>query len=145
MAASGRRRHHGFTLLEVMVALVIVALGMIAVHEQLGRYVVSVAFIEEKTLASWIATNRITELSVAPVWPELGDDEDELEYAGRLWHVRTEITETEVQNLRRVDVYVSLADNPERTLQHLMGLVEPPVPRGFLSTSWPTPIIAEPE
>src|SRR5690606_39943871 len=88
MAASGRRRHHGFTLLEVMVALVIVALGMIAVHEQLGRYVVSVAFIEEKTLASWIATNRITELSVAPVWPELGDDEDELEYGGRLWHVR---------------------------------------------------------
>ncbi len=143
MTAERRFRCRGFTLLEVMVALVIVALGMIAVHQQLGRYAAGVAFIEEKTLASWIATNRVTELSVAPVWPELGDDEDEIEYAGRLWHLRTEVTETEVPNLRRVDVYVSPADDPDRVVQRVMGLVEPPVPRGFVPTSWPPPIIGE--
>lgn len=138
MAAS-----RGFTLVEVMVALVIVAVGMIAVHSQLGRYVASTVFIEEKTLASWIATNKITELSVTPEWPELGEDEEELEFAGRLWNVRTEVSETEVQNLRRIDVYVSFVDQPERVVHQVMGLVEPPPPRGFLPLSWPAPLIGE--
>ena len=54
----------GFTLLEAMVALVIVALGMMAVNGQLNRYAVAAKYVEAKTLASWIATNEITALSV---------------------------------------------------------------------------------
>ena len=59
-----RRRTAGFTLIEVMVALVIVALGMMAVNTQLNRYTVAASYVEEKTLASWIATNKLTELIV---------------------------------------------------------------------------------
>ncbi len=51
-------RAGGFTLLEAMVALVIVALGMMAVNGQLNRYVVAASFVEEKTLASWIGDER---------------------------------------------------------------------------------------
>ena len=53
--ASIRFRHgsRGFTLLESMVALAIVALGMMAVHTQLNRFIVSALVTEEKTLASW--------------------------------------------------------------------------------------------
>jgi general secretion pathway protein I len=131
----------GFTLIEVMVALVIVSLGMMAVNTQLGRYAASAAFIEEKTLASWIATNKITELSVASAWPEVGDSDEELEYAGRLWSLRTEVTETEVPNLRRVDVHVSFADEPGRIVHRVMGLIEPPPPRGFVPVMWTPPLI----
>jgi general secretion pathway protein I len=133
----------GFTLLEAMVALVIVALGMLAVNAQLNRYVVTSVFIEEKTLASWIATNKITELSVAGTWPELGDEEEEIEFAARLWRCRTEISETDVENLRRVDVAVSLADAPERVLHEVSGLVEPPAPRGFVPVQWLAPSTGE--
>ena len=56
--ALSSRRARGFTLLEAMVALVIVALGMMAVNGQLNRYVVAASFVEKKTLASWIATER---------------------------------------------------------------------------------------
>ncbi len=63
----------GFTLIEVMVALVIVALGMMAVNTQLNRYTVAATYVEEKTLASWIATNKLTELSIASTWPSVGD------------------------------------------------------------------------
>ena len=102
-----RRHEAGFTLLEAMVALVIVALGMMAVNTQLGHFAATTIHIEQKTLASWIATNRITELSIQNQWPELGDDEEEIDYAGRTWLVRTEVLETPVDNLRRVDVEVS--------------------------------------
>lgn len=134
------RSQRGFTLLEALVALVIVALGMMAVNTQLGRYAVSSIHIEEKTLASWIATNKIEELSVENQWPELGDQEEELEFAGRTWLCRTEITETEVPNLRRVDVYVSFADDEERVVHQVMGLLEPPAPRGFVPLNWSSPL-----
>jgi general secretion pathway protein I len=126
----------GFTLLEAMVALVIVALGMMAIVTQLNRYVTAALFVEEKTLASWVATNKIVELSVASTWPALGDDEEEIEFAGRMWQCEIEVSETPVENLRRIDVEVALADDPERVLHKVSGLVEPPPPAGFMPLRW---------
>ena len=80
-----RMRSAGFTLIEVMVALVIVSLGMMAVNTQLNRYTVAATYVEQKTLASWIATNKLTELSIAPTWPSVGDYEEDVEFAGQQW------------------------------------------------------------
>ncbi len=133
-----RNKLAGFTLLEAMIALVIVALAMMAVNTQLNGYVVSTAFIEQKTLASWIAANILTDLSVAPQWPALGETEGEVEFAQRQWIWRAEVSETPVENLRRVDVTVFrvLADSPELQIHTLSGFLEPPPPRGFVPLSW---------
>lgn len=136
MGTTVRKQTAGFTLLETLVALVIVALGMTAVHSQLNRYALGAGFIEEKVLASWIASNRIAELSVAPQWPPLGETRDELEYAQRTWIWRTEISQTPVDNLRRVEVSVALADEPERIIQSVSGLLEPPPPPGIPPPAW---------
>lgn len=129
-------RVRGFTLLEVMVALAIVALGMMAVHAQLNRYAVGAAIIENKVLASWIASNRIAELSVAPQWPPLGETLDEVDFAQRTWVWRSRISETPVENLRRVDVSVSLANEPEQVIHTVSGLLEPPPPPGIPPPNW---------
>lgn len=126
----------GFTLIEALVALVIVSLGMMAVNMQLNQFAVTAVYIEQKTLASWIATNVLTELSVASEWPELGDYDQELEFAGRLWVYHVEVDETEVENLRRVDVSVGHAEDPDRVLHRVSGLIEPPPPGGFLQLRW---------
>ena len=136
-------RSGGFTLLEAMVALVIVALGMMAVNGQLNRYVVAASFVEEKTLASWIGTNEITALSVGPTWPEVGTHDEDVDFAQRKWRCHIVVTETDVQNLHRVDVSVSLKDNPERVLDKVSGLVEPPAPAGIPPTRWSIPVVAE--
>lgn len=139
--AEGSRQNHsnrdaGFTLIEVMVALVIVALGMMAVDTQLNSYAANSVYLEDKTLASWIATNQLTELSIAPTWPAVGDQEDDVEFAGRMWHYRIEISETQVPNLRRADIDVAVADTPDRVLHHETALIEPPPPRGFVPPHW---------
>ena len=127
----------GFTLIETVVALAIVALGMTAVFMQIGQFATSAIYMEDKTIASWIASNRLTELSIQHDWPELGDSEDEIEnYAGRAWHLTVEISETDVDNLRRADVSVSLADRPERVIHTVSALIEPPVPEGFPPVNW---------
>ena len=129
----------GFTLLEAMVALVIVALGMMAVNTQLNRYAVAASFVETKTLASWVATNQITALSVGNEWPGVGREEEDVEFAGRQWRCQIVVSETDVTNLHRVDVEVALADDPERVLHKVSGLVEPPAPGGFAALSWTAP------
>jgi len=128
----------GFTLVEALVALVIVSLGMMAVYGQLNQYAMTSVYIEQKTLASWIATNKLTELSVQSDWPETGDVEDDLEqeYAGRQWHYRIEVSQTDVPNLRRADVSVSLSDEPERIIHTVSALIEPPPPGGFVPLRW---------
>jgi len=129
-------RSRGFTLLEAVVALLIVSLGMIAVMTQLGQFASSASYLQDKTLASWIASNRLTELSLQSSWPELGDSEDDIEFAGRDWHYRAEVSATDVENLRRVDVEVALADAPERILHTVSALLEPPLPPGFVAVRW---------
>jgi general secretion pathway protein I len=131
-----KRRASGFTLIEAVVALVIVALGMMALYMQLNQYAVTATYMEEKTLASWIATNRLTELSIQPSWPEVGTEEDEIEFAGRDWHFTVEVSETQVSNLRRVDVSVARADQPERIIHKVSSLLEPPPPAGFIPPRW---------
>lgn len=126
----------GFTLLEAMVALIIVALGMMAVHTQLNQYVATSIYIQDKTLASWIASNQLTELSIEATWPGLGIREDEIEFADRRWFYRIEIGETGVPNLRRADIAVSLADSPERVLHRVSAFIEPPPPAGFVPLRW---------
>jgi general secretion pathway protein I len=134
-----RARHAGFTLIEVMVALVIVAFGMMAVHTMLNSYAAASVYVEQKTLASWIATNKLTELSIGPTWPELGDSDEDVEFAGRQWRAEIEVSETPVANLRRVDVSVRLADDPERVVHKVSALIEPPAPPGFLPPQWSAP------
>ena len=133
-----RDDHHqrGFTLIEVMVALAIVALGMLAVQTQLNRYVVTAAVTEEKTLASWIAANRIAELSVQPTWPEIRSSEKEVEFAQREWRLEIDVSETEVENLRRVDVTVFSVGDSDREIYTESGLLEPPPPAGYLPVRW---------
>jgi general secretion pathway protein I len=135
------RRHGsaGFTLIEVMVALVIVALGMMAVNTQLNRYTVAATYVEEKTLASWIATNKLTELSIAPTWPAVGDYEEDVEFAGQQWRCEIVVEETPVTNLHRVDVSVRLLADPERIVHKVSALIEPPAPPGFLPPQWVAP------
>jgi len=134
-----RRRPEGFTLIEVMVALVVAALGMMAVHKMLNDYAVTAVEIERRTLASWIATNKLTELSIAPTWPALGNSDEEVEFASQQWRCDIEVSETPVANLRRVDVSVRLLSDPERVVRKVSGLIEPPAPPGFLPPQWSAP------
>jgi type II secretion system protein I len=59
--ATDRRRATGFTLIEVLAALVIVALGMLGVIEAVTQTARNGTYMREKTLAHWIAMNVITE------------------------------------------------------------------------------------
>ena len=47
-----------------------------------------------------------------------------------------EISETEVENLRRADISVSFADDPDQVIDRLSAFIEPPAPNGFVPVRW---------
>jgi general secretion pathway protein I len=125
----------GFTLIEVMVALAIAALSLAAVTAAMSQMVGAANSMKERTYASWIAQNKIAELRLANVVPEVSEDSGEIEYAGLEWAWQANISETGVENLYRVDVSVSFADS-EATIRTVTGFIgEPSIP-GQSNVAW---------
>jgi general secretion pathway protein I len=123
---SAQQTSLGFTLIEAVVALLIVALGMTAVFIQLNYFATSSVLLQNKTLASWIGSNVVTEMSLGDEWPPLGETENEVEFGQQDWVYTVKVSETDVENLRRVDVAVALAERPDHTIHTVSGLIEPP-------------------
>lgn len=105
----------GFTLIEVLAALVIVALGMMGVIQAVSQTVSNGAYLRDRTLAHWIAMNRLVELRVAGQVPDIDESSGEVEYAGERWRWSMEVTQTPVESLRRIDVSVRRAEADEDT------------------------------
>lgn len=136
------RRHGGFTLIEVMVALAIAALSLGAVAAAISQMVDSATAMEQRTYASWIAQNRIAEMRLANVEPEVDEDSDEVEFAGLRWTWRSTVSETGVEGLFRVDVDVSLADSDD-VVRTVTGFIGEPVIPGQSNAAWTGAILAE--
>ncbi len=121
---ANRNGSRGFTLVEVVVALAIVAIGMLAVFKTIGDTVNNVSTLRDRSFAAWIADNRITELRLSGQMPSVDQTEGDLEYAGRRWHWVATVSQTPVDGLRRVDVRVRReGDAPESSLVRLAGFI----------------------
>lgn len=108
-----RPRHRGFTLIEVLAALVIVALGMLGVIQAVTQTARNGTYLREKSLAHWIALNVVTERRLQPSPPDVSESSDEVDFAGRRWRWTMRVTQTEVESLRRMDVSVRPVDAPD--------------------------------
>jgi len=104
------RPQGGFTLIEVLVALVIVALGMSALMESLGSAADTSTWLRDKTFAQWIGFNQLELTRLNGSLPAAGTTDGELDYAGRHWRWRQEVTNMGFPGVFRIDVKVEPAD-----------------------------------
>jgi general secretion pathway protein I len=104
------RAQRGFTLIEVLVALVIVALGMSALLETLGSAADTATWLRDKTFAQWIGFNQLATARLSGTLVAAGTTDGELDYAGRHWRWRQVVTDLGFPGLFRIDVKVEPAD-----------------------------------
>lgn len=125
----------GFTLIEVMVALTIVAFSLTAIAASMNQMIDAANAMRERTYASWIAQNKITELRLANVIPEVSSTSGDVEYANSEWFWRAEVSETGIENFYRVEVSISLADS-EYVIRTVTGFIGEPVQIGRANQIW---------
>lgn len=100
----------GFTLVEVMVALMIVAIGLAALMTAVSGAARTSGYLRDKTLAQWIAMNRLSEVRLTV--NKLGEngDKGEVDFANRTWHYDTRYFDTTITGMKRVVVRVWAGD-----------------------------------
>ena len=105
------RASRGFTLIEVLVALAIVAIGMAAVLETLTSSANTTVYLQDKTFAGWVALNRIETVRLSGTIPQAGTSNDNVSFAGRSWEWQQKVTTTQIPGMVEIEVDVKPADS----------------------------------
>jgi general secretion pathway protein I len=140
-----RRRARGFTLVEVLVALMIVAMGLAALMVAVSSAARTTGYLRDKSLAQWIGLNRLSEVRLNLTKFGQNTDTGELDFAGRTWHYDTRYFDTSIASMKRVVVRVYLGDaktkgNPVAQAVGFLGTSL--APSGSLVIDWTGGIIS---
>lgn len=113
----------GFTLLELLVALVIFATAGVAIIQASSNHVRSIWQLEELTVASYIANNQLQLALLEPRWPPRELEQGEVSMANRNWTWQIRATTVPDADLRELSLSVSLVEQPEVVIYQLKTYV----------------------
>lgn len=119
--SGGRRRQAGFTLLEVLVALVIVGTALAASLRAIGSLTQNSSDLRAAMMATWSAENRLTQIRLAHEWPPLGRREFPCSQGELQLRCDEQIIATPNPAFRRVEV--SVVDSRGRKIITLSQVV----------------------
>ncbi len=120
------RGTHGFTLIEVLVALAVLAIALSAIIKTMSTNTLNSIYLRDRTLAQWVALNKITELQLNQIWPSPGKSNGSTVMGNRDWFWEAEIDTTPDKDVDTITLRVSDqhdAVNPITTLQAYIGRV----------------------
>jgi general secretion pathway protein I len=100
----------GFTLIEVLVALMVVAMGLAALMLAVSGTARTSGYLRDKTLAQWMALNRLSEVRLNLTKFGQNTDTGEINFANRTWHYDTRYFDTSIATMKRVVVRVYAGD-----------------------------------
>ena len=118
-------RCKGFTLIEVLVALFILAIALAAVMRNLTGAITTTGALRDRTLALWVAENRLARVEAIVHWPPLGRRHTREREDGRRFRVVTKVATTPLPEIRRVRITVRRVGRPQ-VLMRLVGFVRKP-------------------
>lgn len=108
------RYSRGFTLLECLVALAILAVALASALRAVSSTAQSTQMLRDHTLASWVAHNRLAELRATNAFPPIGANEGQASQAGQYFVWRESVERTPNPLFRKIEIQVfdALDDRP---------------------------------
>ncbi len=120
-------RRSGFTLIEVLVALAIISIALLAALRAAGQGTANVGELRARLLAGWVAENLLAEHRARGDWLPLGIQRGKKREGGLEFAWREEVISTPNPAFRRIEVFVFAAPEESRAIAHLTGFaVLPP-------------------
>jgi general secretion pathway protein I len=113
----------GFTLIEVLVALAITAVGLMAAYRAAGLATSEHQWLRQRSLAAWVAQNRLAEIQLAPQ-VFLNQTTGIATQAGEPYRWTQRSDNTFSPRFRRVEIVVTRSDDPSYVLASAIGYVE---------------------
>lgn len=97
--------------MEMLVAVAVLAIALAAIIGNGARFANSAAGLRDKSLALFVARNRMAELELGRTWPALGKANEDVELGDIKWTWRTDVQTTQDPSLRRIDIRVEKKDD----------------------------------
>jgi general secretion pathway protein I len=112
----------GFTLIEVVVAIAVLAIALAAASRAVGSSIDAQAQLRQRILAGWVAENRLAEHQAFKRWIDVGSSEGEITLGGERFTWRETVSTTPNPQFRRIDVAVLPPDADARSARELARL-----------------------
>lgn len=120
-----RKKQTGFLLVEILVALVILAIPLAAITRAVSQAIDTTAALRDRNIAMWVAQDRLTMHRIERDWPSLKTTTGTSEMADRSWRWQEKVISTPVAQLRRVEIEIRDENGPDM-LAKLVGLLRDP-------------------
>ena len=117
------KRGVGFTLIEILVAVAILAIALAATSRSASLATDAALETRQRLLATWSAQNRVAELRARRAFPSTGTTQLSTEQAGLALTLAETVSDTPNPTIRRVDIAVAEARRPDRVLATLTAYV----------------------
>jgi len=111
----------GFTLIEVMVALSIIAISLSAVISSSGAQANNATYLKQKTLAHWVAVNELTQIRISKEFPDVGDKKGSTSMANHDWYWVRTTKKTEDKDALEVTFTLYADKDYKQNLTSLIG------------------------
>ncbi len=119
-------RDKGFTLIEVLVALVILAIALAAAARASSMSISNSETLKQHLLADWVVQNRLAEHVARHDWPEPGTKSGETEQGGLPMRWEERVSDTPNARFRRIELAVFMAGAPDHDAARLAGYLVAP-------------------
>ncbi|MEC8956618.1 MAG: type II secretion system minor pseudopilin GspI [Pseudomonadota bacterium] len=122
LSSTSKSHNQGFTLIEVLVALAIVAIALGKNISITRQDIMRVDSMQKRMFANWIAQNKLAENRLNNIKNSVGTKDGSIIYAGSEWTWEIVTSKSGIENLLRMDVSVSNA-NDDVSIRKLTGFV----------------------
>ncbi|MDH5230748.1 MAG: type II secretion system minor pseudopilin GspI [Gammaproteobacteria bacterium] len=120
------KAEQAFTLVEVLIAVAVIAISLGAIFQTMTSSAKSVSYLRDKTFAHWVAMNRIAEIQGLNQWPDVGIDSGSEEMGNHEWVWRTVVkpADKNIPNLRQMEIEVFRDQRSKKPLARLRAIAQ---------------------